>query len=188
MKDHQLQIVARFVYKHRKNVLYWTSPILLEHPEVSSLKLTVVEAGDLFRALYEKDFLRIDGLGNASIEDREHQIYQVDRANLSTFREFASFPCYYRFLPDSFIYLLDRLRNTTFVCVLLIVTSFFQGFTKDISGRFSDWVWSPKVITEETEKEEQDSTHQFSEQIKLDVLVEEEVKPKIEVRQPSQGE
>ena len=137
IQEKDLRLIAKFFYKHRNYGAYWTSPLLLQHPEAQSFGLSIGEAESVFQAFEKKGFLRQDGNNKIRIGEVDFQKYLFDLAGIKELREFADIPFYYRFLSECWIDRIDRLKTLFIVCFVLITTAFFESFM----SKWGEWLY-----------------------------------------------
>ena len=137
IQEKQLRLLARFFYKHRKYEAYWTSPLLLQHPEAQKFGLSIGEAESVFQAFEKKGFLKKDGSNTVVIGGTNFQKYLFDLAGIKELREYANVPFYYSWFPEAWLHRIDKLKTLLLVCFILITTAFLQGFF----GKWGEWLY-----------------------------------------------
>lgn len=146
LEEKDLRILAKFFYKHRNDEAYWTSPLLLQHPEVQSFQLSIGAAESIFEAFEKKGFLKKDGENTVQIGGHDFQKYRFDLAGVGNLREYADIPFYYTWFSERILDRIDKLKTLLTVCVVLVFTSFFEA----IFGKLGDdaylklsggWAW-----------------------------------------------
>jgi len=123
IQEKDLRLIAKFFYKHRNYVVYWTSPILLSHPEAQSFGLSIGEAESVFRAFEKKGFLKKDGTNSIQVGGTSFQKYLFDLAGIKEFREFADIPFWYRWFSERILDRIEKFGTLLLVCFVLIVTT-----------------------------------------------------------------
>ncbi len=146
LEEKDLRRIAKFFYKHRNYSAYWTSPILLSHPEAQAFGLGIAEAESVFQAFEKKGFLKKDGSNTLKVGNASFQKYLFDLAGIKEFREFADFPFWYSWFPETVLYRIEKLGTFFLVCFVLIATSFLQSFV----GKWGEWLYD--VISPEVEE------------------------------------
>jgi len=116
LQEKDLRLLAKVFYKHRNYGAYWTSPLLLQHPEFQSFGLSIPEAEQVFQAFVKKGFLKRDGENKLQIGEVYFQKYLFDLSGIKEFREFADIPFYYRWFSDKSLDRIDKIKTLLIVC------------------------------------------------------------------------
>ena len=144
IQEKDLRLIAKFFYKHRNYGAYWTSPILLSHPEAQSFGLSISEAESVFQAFEKKGFLKKDGTNTLQVGGVAFQKYLFDLAGIKEFREYADIPFWYKWFSESILDRIEKFGTLLLVCFVLIATSFLQSFV----GKWGEWFYdltNPKI-------------------------------------------
>jgi hypothetical protein len=130
LQEKDLRLLAKFFYKHRNDEAYWTSPLLLQHPETQSFGLSIVSAESVFEAFEKKGFLRKDGSSKLRVGEVDFQMYLFDLSGVKELREYSDTPFYYKWFSEDWLSRIDKLKTFLIVCFVLIATAFLQEFVK----------------------------------------------------------
>jgi len=135
MDEKQIRLAAGWIYRKR-HTGYWTYPILARDFRADkflvSLGLSIDEARAVFQALEGKEFLRkMDGQFQ-TLENFKLQKYEINWAKIAEFKEYATLSFLDRHLPSGVIKFLEYWHTLLVACLILIVTSFFQGFFGEV--------------------------------------------------------
>jgi hypothetical protein len=144
LQEKDLRLLAKFFYKHRNDEAYWTSPLLLQHPETQSFGLSIGVAESVFEAFEKKGFLRKDGTNKLRIGEVDFQMYRFDLAGLKDFREYADIPFYHKWFSERILDRIGKFGTLLLICFVLIATSFLQSFV----GKWGEWFYdkiNPKI-------------------------------------------
>jgi hypothetical protein len=145
LTEIDLRLLARFFYKHRTQDAWWTSLLLVQHPEVQSFQLTIAQVEEVFETFAKKGFLKKAGEKKIQIHGFDFQKYLFDLSGVKELREYAKVPLWYKWLSEAWIDRIEKLKTFFIVCGVLIATAFLQAFFKKWGESSFDALKKPKV-------------------------------------------
>lgn len=121
LEEKDLRRLAKLFYKHRNYGAYWTSPLLLQHPEFQPFGLSIGEAESVFQAFETKGFLKKDEEKKLRIGEVDFQKYLFDLAGIKEFRDYANIPFYYSWFSEAWLDRIEKLKTFLIVCLVFPV-------------------------------------------------------------------